>query len=270
MAEPTRRRGRPRNDSEASGSIRALDRALDVLDLLAAHPGLTLSDVVEKTGQTPSTVHRILHTLTSRHMTESDPATQAWYIGPATFRLGTAFMRRSNIVERARPVLNDLMEHTGETASLAILNENSVLFLGQAESQESIRGCFPTGTRAPLHASGVGKALLAFGAPEFLRDYLEQTNLTQFTKATLTTPKDLRDDIARIRARGFAFENEEQNQGMRSIAAPVYDITGQAVASISISGPSYRIGQEHVKTLGATVISAATELTQALGGAKEL
>lgn len=267
MAEPTRRRGRPRNVTEPSGSIRALDRALDVLDLLAAHPGLTLSDVVEKTGQTPSSVHRILHTLAARDMAESDTATQAWFIGPATFRLGAGFMRRSNIVERARPILNGLMEHTGESASLAILNENSVLFLSQAETQESIRACFPPGTRATLHASGIGKVLLAFGSPDFLRDYLEQSNLTRFTSNTLTTPKDLRDNIARIRARGFAFEDEERNQGMRSIAAPIYDMTARAVAGIAISGPSHRIGQEHVKTLGATVVAAALELTQALGGA---
>ena len=97
MAEPQRKRGRPRSAPEAAGTIQALDRALDILDLLAAHPGLTLSEVAERMDQSPSTVHRVLHTLAARGVAESDPATQAWHIGPATFRLGSAFMRRSGI-----------------------------------------------------------------------------------------------------------------------------------------------------------------------------
>lgn len=269
MAEPTRKRGRPRNVTEPSGSIRALDRALDVLDILAAYPGLTLSDIVEKTGQPPSSVHRILKTLAARDMAESDTATQAWYIGQASFRLGAAFMRRTDMLERAIPILKKLREYTGETASLAIQSDQTMLVLAQVEAQEDIRACLPPGTRAPLHASAIGKVLLAFGPPEYLNTYLEPENLPRFTSSTLTTAKDLHDDFARIRARGFAFENEERSKSMRSIAAPVYDMTGKVVAGIAINGPSYRIGQEHVKTLGATVSAAATELTQALGGLQE-
>lgn len=266
MAEPTRRRGRPRNDAEASGNVRALDRALDLLDLLAAHPGLTLSELAGKMKQSPSTIHRILNTFAARGMVESDTATQAWFIGPAIFQLGTAFTKRTSLVERARPILRNLMEHTGETASLGIPNDGAVLFLSQVETQESIRACFPPGSHTTLHASAVGKALLAFGSPDFLRDFLENGALTRFTNHTLTNAKELRDDIARIRARGFALEDEERSQGMRSIAAPVYDITGDAVAGIAISGPVHRIGKEHLKTLGATVAAAAAELTLAAGG----
>ena len=91
MAEPVRRRGRPRKETpDAPGTVQALDRAMDLLDLLAARPGLTLSEVAGESGQPPSTVHRVLHTLARRGMVESDPATQSWNIGPATFRLGSA------------------------------------------------------------------------------------------------------------------------------------------------------------------------------------
>ncbi|RJL08325.1 HTH-type transcriptional regulator BhcR [Paracoccus siganidrum] len=265
MTEPTRRRGRPRSAPEASGTIQALDRALDILDLLAAHPGLTLSEVAEKMEQSPSTVHRVLHTLAARGVAESDPATQTWHIGPATFRLGSAFMRRSGIVERARPVLRALMEHTGETANLGILNGDSVLFVSQAETHETIRAFFPPGTRSPLHASGIGKALLAFGRPETARALLAGAGLQRFTDKTLITVEALAEDMARIRTRGFSFDDEERTRGMRCIAAPVFDLSGEAVAGISVSGPTHRIGQEHVKTLGATVAAAASELSQALG-----
>lgn len=267
MAEPTRKRGRPRKDApETSGTIQALDRALDMLDMLAAHPGLTLSEVAEQMKQSPSTVHRVLHTLAARGVAESDPATQTWHIGPATFRLGSAFMRRSGIVERARPILRTLMEHTGETANLGILNGDAVLFVSQAETHETIRAFFPPGTRSPLHASGIGKALLAFGRTEILRMLLDKAELPRFTDKTLTTAEALQEDTIRIRARGFSFDDEERTRGMRCIAAPVFDLTGEAVAGLSVSGPTHRIGHEHVKTLGAAVAASAQELTQALGG----
>lgn len=266
MAEPMRRRGRPPSAGDAGGTVQVLDRALDLLDLLAAHPGLTLSEVAQRAGQSPSTVHRILHSLAARGMVESDPATQGWTIGPATFRLGSAFMRRSGIVERARPVLRSLMEHTGETANLGILNGDAVLFVSQAETHETIRAFFPPGTRSPLHASGIGKALLAFGRPDVLRACLGGNGLTRFTDRTLVTPEALSADMARIRARGFSFDDEERSRGMRCIAAPVFDLSGEAIAGISVSGPAHRIGHEHVKTLGAVVAAAAAELSGAMGG----
>lgn len=268
MADPTRRRGRPRKASpEAPATVQALDRALDLLDLLSLRPGLTLSEVAEHSGQPPSTVHRVLHTLATRGMVESDPATQAWTIGPATFRLGSAFMRRSGLVERARPILRALMEHTGETANLGILQGHDVLFLSQVETQETIRAFFPPGTRAPLHASGIGKALLAFGRPALLDALTKGPGLSRFTEATLTDPAALSTDLARTRHRGFSLDDEERTRGMRCIAAPVFDLSGEAMAGISVSGPAHRIGPEHIKTLGATVTAAAQDLSEALGAA---
>ncbi|MBC9245823.1 IclR family transcriptional regulator [Paracoccus sp. 11-3] len=265
MTEPTRKRGRPRSSKDNVGTVQVLDRALDMLDLLSANKGLTLSEVAEQMDQSPSTVHRLLHSLAARGMVESDQATQAWTIGPATFRLGSAFMRRSGIVERARPILRALMEHTGETANLGILNGDSVMFLSQVETQETIRAFFPPGTRSPLHASGIGKALLAFGGAEVLETLMQGQGLKKFTDKTLTTPEALEADISRTRARGFSFDDEERTRGMRCIAAPVFDLSGQAVAGISVSGPTHRIGHEHIKTLGAVVAAAAAELSQAMG-----
>ncbi|WP_405405948.1 HTH-type transcriptional regulator BhcR [Paracoccus sp. Ld10] len=263
MADPTRKRGRPRKTlPDAPGTVQSLDRALDLLDLLAAHPGLTLSEVSERSAQPPSTVHRVLHTLAARGMAESDPATQAWNIGPQAFRLGSAFMRRSGLVERARPIMRALMEHTGETANLGILQGDSVLFLSQVETSETIRAFFPPGTRSPLHASGIGKALLAF-RPDSVRLL---GPLARFTDTTLTDPTALEADLARIRHRGFSFDDEERSRGMRCIAAPVFDLSGEAIAGISVSGPTHRIGAEHVKTLGAVVAAAAASLSDALGG----
>lgn len=262
-AEP-RKRGRPRaraaGDSD-SGGVRALDRALDVLDVIAGANGLTLSEIAQRLELAPSTVHRVLVTLDARGMAECERAGQTWHVGPTAFRHGTAFMRRSGLVERARPVLRDLMEATGETANLGILNGDAVLFLSQVETHETIRAFFPPGTRSALHASGIGKALLAHMPESMLRRTVGGLKLTPFTAMTLTEPQALIDDLELIRARGYSLDNEERTLGMRCIAAPIFDLAGEPAAGISVSGPALRMGDERLSAICEFVIRAARDLS---------
>ena len=264
MTGETRKRGRPRGraaGSEDSGGVRALDRALDILDVIAGASGLTLSEIAQRLDLAPSTVHRVLVTLAVRGEAESDHATQTWHVGPTAFRHGSAFMRRSGLVERARPVLRRLMEVTGETANLGILDGNAVLFLNQAETHETIRAFFPPGTRSPLHASGIGKALLAHMRSFELRQLLREMQLSRFTPMTLSEPQALLDDLALIRARGYSLDNEERSLGMRCIAAPVFDLAGEAAAGISVSGPLSRMDDGRLEAMSESVIAAARELS---------
>lgn len=264
MTAETRKRGRPRGraaGSEDSGGVRALDRALDILDLIASSSGLTLSEIGQRLDMAPSTVHRVLVTLAARGVAETDPATQAWHVGPTAFRHGSAFMRRSGLVERARPLLRRLMEQTGETANLGILNGDAVLFLSQAETHETIRAFFPPGTRSALHASGIGKALLAHIPATDLRLMLQQMDLHRFTDHTLADPQALQRDLARIRERGYSLDNEERTPGMRCIAAPIFDLSGEAAAGISVSGPSLRMSDARLEAMSEAVIAAARELS---------
>ncbi len=264
MTGETRKRGRPRGraaGSEDSGGVRALDRALDILDVIAGASGLTLSEIAQRLDLAPSTVHRVLVTLAVRGVAESDHATQTWHVGPTAFRHGSAFMRRSGLVERARPVLRRLMEVTGETANLGILDGNAVLFLNQAETHETIRAFFPPGTRSPLHASGIGKALLAHMRSFELRQLMREMQLSRFTPMTLSEPQALLDDLALIRARGYSLDNEERSLGMRCIAAPVFDLAGEAAAGISVSGPLSRMDDGRLEAMSESVIAAARELS---------
>lgn len=264
MSQEPRKRGRPRGraDGDADqGGVRALDRALDVLDALAAGGGLTLSQLAQRLNLAPSTVHRVLVTLAARGVAEQDGQSQAWHVGPTAFRHGSAFMRRSGLVERARPVLRRLMEATGETANLGILNGDAVLFLSQAETHETIRAFFPPGTRSPLHASGIGKALLAFARPQDLRGLIRGLRLDSFTPMTLTTPEALVAALGRIRAQGYALDNEERTLGMRCIAAPIFDLAGEAAAGISVSGPLHRMSDARLAQIAGVVVAAGRELS---------
>lgn len=271
MSQEIRKRGRPRGSaapSDDSGGVRALDRALDVLDVIAGSSGLTLSEIAQRLDQAPSTVHRVLVTLAARGMTESDAQTQEWHVGPTAFRLGSAFMRRSGLVERARPVLRRLVEATGETANLGILNANAVLFISQAETHEMIRAFFPPGTRSPLHASGIGKALLAYARPEDLRGMIRGLRLDRYTPTTLCTPEDLTADLRQIRERGYSLDNEERAPGMRCIAAPIFDFGGEAAAGISVSGPLHRMNDARLDQIAQEVIAAGLELSAGIGPAR--
>ncbi len=195
---------------------------------------------------------------------EFDGEEQVWHIGAQAFVIGARFLRRTSLVDRARPILRKLMEATGETANLGIEKEGAVLFVSQVETHANIRAFFPPGTLSPMHASGIGKALLAEMTEDRRARVLQE--LVAFTDNTVTDPDSLAAELAEIRARGYSVDNEEKNSGMRCIAAPVFDMNGEAVAGISVSGPTSRVTPAEVARLGQPVIAAARELTLAIGG----
>lgn len=267
MQQPIRRRGRPKsmkNDEQGPG-IQALDRALDVLETLAVHEGMTLTALATHLGQSAATMHRVLSTLERRHYVENSPEHQDWFVGPQAFRLGSAFLRRTNIVERSRPVMRDLMARTGETSNLGIERDGEVLFVSQVETHETIRAFFPPGTKSPLHASGIGKALLSAFDEERLEVFIRTALFTRFTNKTITDAQALRDAVHMARQRGYSLDDEERTAGMRCVAAPVVDGYGEAVAGLSISGPTVRLPDHRLAEAGRWVSQAAAEVSRRLG-----
>jgi IclR family acetate operon transcriptional repressor len=263
-----RARGRPRDweDKTAQNTVKSLDRAVDVLERLGVAGGSTLSALAGDLGQSPATVYRVLVTLENRRLVEFDPDGQLWHIGAGAFLIGARFLRRTALVDRARPILRALMDSTGETANLGVESEGRVLFVSQVETNASIRAFFPPGTLSPMHASGIGKALLAQMDPERLKRIVAAHALERFTPYTLTSPDALDADLATIRAQGFSLDGEERNEGMRCVAAAVFDLHGDAVAGLSVSGPTSRVTLESIDRLGAEVSAAANRLSVAIGG----
>lgn len=263
---PRRTRGRPKGWSDPAGqnTIKSLDRAMAVLEHLSTTSGATLSELAADTGQAPATVYRILVTLGARGLVEFDPGPQLWHVGPRAFLIGARYLRRTSLVERARPVLRRLMERTGETANLGIMREGAVLFVSQVETHASIRAFFPPGTLSPMHASGIGKAILAH-LPGDRREALTGAGMEPFTARTLVDPEALAADLDATRERGWALDDEEKTDGMRCIAAPVFDLHGEVVAGVSVSGPSARVSPDRTPQLAEAVREAARDLSAALG-----
>lgn len=265
---PSRARGRPKAwvDKTDQNTIKSLDRALDVLARLGDLEEATLSELAANLAQSPATVYRVLTTFQLHAFTEFDEARQVWSVGAGAFLTGSKFLRRTSLVERARPHLRRLMEATGETANLGVAKDHDVLFLAQSETHHAIRAFFPPGTLSPMHASGIGKALLAQWPRKRIDAMLATRTPQRFTDFTLTTSDDLIRDLRETQQRGYSFDGEEKNIGMRCIAAPVFDVYGEAVAGLSVSGPVARMTDARISEMGTLVRAEANALTTELGG----
>ena len=239
---------------------------MEVFEYLSETQGKALTVIASDMGQSPATVYRVLVTLEGRGLVEFDAEDQTWHIGAKAFVIGARFLRRTSLVERARPILRKLMQDTGETANLGAERDGSVLFLSQVETHSNIRAFFPPGSLSAMHASGIGKALLAHMDEDRRAQIIESRALEAFTQHTITDAAALTADLRGARARGYAIDGEEKNLGMRCIAAPVFDVNGETVAGLSVSGPTSRVGDGDIERLSRAVMGAAGDLTRAIGG----
>jgi IclR family acetate operon transcriptional repressor len=261
-------RGRPKSPFTETGTqtMQALDRALGVLHALARQERASLTDLSLSLGIPTATTHRILTTLQKHRFAELDEGTQDWMVGIEAYRTGASFLKRMNLSEISRPVMRALMQATGETANLAIRDGAEVVFIGQVETPNPIRAFFNPGTRTPMHASGTGKAILATLPEPRLRAMIQSAGLPAFTDHTLSTPVELFADLDLTRARGWSFDREERHLGMACIGAAIFDVQGEALGGVSISGPSARFDARSIPNYGRQVAAAAAEITRALGG----
>jgi IclR family acetate operon transcriptional repressor len=263
-----RMRGRPRTNASAqdAGSVQSLERAIAVLRTIAEADGLSLTEVARLADLAPSTTYRMLTTLQASGFAEFEESSQLWFVGVESFRIGSAFLRRRKLSERGHSIIQGLMVETGETANIALTEREGVVFVTQAETHEPIRAFFRPGTRSPYHASGIGKAALAFMADEQRRVLLNRLSLERFTPKTLCTVGQLEADLAETRSRGYALDDEERHLGMRCIAAPVFDEFGAPIGGLSVSGPTVRVDSAFVERTTRSVIAAARALTLLVGG----
>lgn len=267
IAPARRGRGRPRGGgAQGAEPVQALDKALHLLRLLADHDGLTLTEISQRGGVAPSTAYRALTTLSAHGFVAFDETSQAWSIGVEAFRIGGAFIRRRKIAEIGREAMAALMRQTGETVNLGLADEGDVVFISQVETHEPIRAFFRPGGRGPMHASGIGKALLAEMDEGAVRRHMEAHGLPRFTDKTIDSPSRLLEHLAEIRARGYAIDDEERHVGMRCVAAVIHNEYGEPIAGVSVSGPTARVTEMRLAAFGAAVVETAAAITHGAGG----
>ncbi|MBO0764000.1 MAG: IclR family transcriptional regulator [Hyphomicrobiaceae bacterium] len=248
------------------GSVQALDRGLALLEIIAQADGLSLTGIAQRAGIAPSTAHRILATLKAAGFVYCDAAHGGYLIGVKAFKVGSAFLRNRKLVDVGREVMRDLMAASGETTTLGIENDGAVVFISQFESHHAIRAFHRPGARGPMHASSLGKAILAWLPGADVTKVLYRVGLEKLTDRTIVDPEALFADLALTRERGWAVDDEEKAEGMRCAGAPVFNEHREVVGAVSVSGPTVRMTHERLGELGPLVKRAAAELTDRVGG----
>lgn len=258
--------GAPSREKEPHYQVRVIDRVVAILDELG-HGSTELGDIelAKKLGLHKSTVHRLLVVLQRGGFVEREPGCTKYGLGWRIFELGMVAASRLDILEHARPYVAQLVEETGETAHLGVLRQGRVVSLVNVESRYTVRTPATVGRHIPLHCTSQGKAILAFLSPDQLAHQLKDYVFTRHGPNTIVTPDRLLAELALVASRGYAVDNEEYEEGLRCIAAPVRDHSGGAMGAISIAGPTFRVSGSRLPALSRQVMRVAAGLSTALG-----
>ncbi len=250
--------GERQGSTRATGS-QAIERALSVLEcFISSDPELGISEIARRLKLTPSTVHRIVRALTAAGYLEQNSATERYYLGRSAVLLGQ-IAERSTGLGMAYPVIERVATITSEATNLGIRDGDVAVVALRAESAHALRFEQPVGTHVHLHASAMGKALLAFAVDR--TDVLRRLRrLQRFTEHTISSRAALEAELARTRERGYSLDEQETQLGVRCIGAPVLDASGQAYAAVGIQIPTVRMPQDRMIELAPLVLNAAEEI----------
>lgn len=248
-------------------TVKSLVKALGILEMLAEgdQPSYTLTELSRGLRLHVSTVHRLLVNLVRQDFVESDPETGGYHLGFRVLRMGLKVLDQLDFRRAAGPLLRQLNRQTDETVHLAILQNNRAFSIEKYGSPQPMGLTAPLGGVLPLHCSGVGKALLAFQSEERAKSIAEAAGLERYTSHTITTLAQLRKELAHIRQEGYSVDNEEAVEGLRCVAAPIFDHTGAVVAAFSVAGPTTRMTPARVPAISKLVKEASRQISFRLG-----
>ncbi len=243
----------------------AASRVADVLLMFARGPtAMGVTEIARQLGLSKAVVHRILQSLAARSLVRTDPSTREYRLGPGAIALGARAMRDFDLRQAAQPTLRRMRDITNETTTLSARLQDSRIYLDQFESPQEIKMTVELGRPYPLYAGASSRAILAY-LPDETIERVIQAGLDRLTPETIRNPRELRRRLAETRASGYAISRGERQVAAGSVAAPVFDIDGGVVGSISVCGPVDRFDDAAVARYLPVVRSAATEISRALG-----
>ena len=217
-------------------TIHSVAKAIRLLDLLtAAGQPASLTELYQKTGWPKSTIHGLLSTMRESGLIEQTPNGRYW-LGIRLFEYGCAVSNSWDIGAIARPHMQNICTELGESVFLSVFDRAAVVTLAEEESRASLRVVSEVGARLPVHCTSQGKLILANSSPAECRRILTHTELKAYTPHTLTTPEQFAPELTRIREQGYAVENGEYKIGLRSVSAPIHDVTGEVRYAIGCVG----------------------------------
>jgi IclR family KDG regulon transcriptional repressor len=244
--------------------IRSISRALRILESFGGGATPTVTELSRSLKLPKSSVYEILSTLAAEGMVAKEARTNRYRPGAKLLELSSLAGHGLEVSAVAEPLLQALNKAVDETVQLTVLDQREILYVSGFESTRQLRTFFRRGDRAPLHCTALGKAILAF-LPRAEIDAVIRGGLPRFTARTLTDGRRLREELTRTAARGYAVDNEEHEEGVRCVGAPVRFADGAVRASISVSGPAHRLPPRKDGVIARRVVETANEISRRLG-----
>jgi IclR family transcriptional regulator, KDG regulon repressor len=256
----------------AINETQSIHRAIDILDSFSERqPEVGVREIARKLNLHPSTVGRILMTLTSLEILTQDKITHRYKMGSKVLKWGAVYMGNLDLQSEARPYMEELRQKTNETVSLYVPSGNERVLIERLDSTHFIRIVAHVGQRMPLYAGASGKVFLSFLASDRREEVLENMRIEPLTSRTIIDPKQLRKELDVIRKCGYAVCHGERVEGASSVSAPIFNFRNQVIGAISISGPTSRFSKEKVNEIFGPLVAATSQISRAMGNAsKEL
>jgi DNA-binding IclR family transcriptional regulator len=248
---------------EPVAGVQSVDRALAILECLARLGEAGVTELAAELGVHKSTAFRLAATLEGRRLVEQTTERGKYRLGVGILRLAGATTARLDVVQESRPVCRSLAAATGETVNIAVLSEHSALYLDQVAGSSALQPHNWVGQHIPLHATSNGKVLLSGLADEALDATVPE--LTKYTSRTITTRSRLREELDEVRAQGYAVAVDELEVGLAAAAAPIRNAHGDIIASMSVSGPTFRMPEPTLAVVVERLTDAALEVSHRLG-----
>lgn len=246
--------------------VKSAARALDILELLIKLPkGLSLTEVGRDLDIPLSSLHHLMNTLVVKGYIVRDGSSSVYRVSSKLIQLAASYHAQHDLVGIADSVMQELTELTGETTSLAILQENVIVFIHKRSSQDLLQVVNPVGTRLPAHATGLGKAMLACLPDEEIDRLYPQEQLDKLTSKTISTVTELKNALKEARELEYAFDDRESNKGVWAVASAIRNRAGYPVAGLSIAAPRSRVEDKDISNWCEATANAALKISQILG-----
>jgi DNA-binding IclR family transcriptional regulator len=246
--------------------MKSLIKAIEIIDAVAEAGSIGIRQLSSITGFPPSTIHRIVTTLVKKNFFQQNPITKLYSLSFRFLELGSRFQQQTHLTAIALPHLEQLMAATRESVNLAVRDGDSMVYLDVVHSSYTMLQLFTRpGVRVPLYATGVGKLFLSQMEESELDAYLRRSNPAPYTSHTLVDKEEIINDLQKIRSRGYSVDNQEMEEGVRCVAALIFDHQGKPVASISITGAAMRVTTDRIEHFGELIKTCASSISRELG-----
>lgn len=245
--------------------VQSIDRAVAILDCFSEEKKeLRLSEISERLGLNKSTVHGIISTLKYHGFISQDEETQKYKLGIRFVQFGDLVINSMNIRNAAVPVIDAVCEKIEETVHVAMLDGLDVVWIEKRECTKSIKTSTKIGARLPAYTTADGKIIICYQNKDKIKNYLPK-RIPQYTNNTITNKGEFIKKLEEMKKNGYAIDNEEYVEGLKCVAAPIFDHDGKVRFSLSTTGPAFRMNEERIKELIVIIKEAANEISQRIG-----